>query len=915
MKTWNLRQKEKPKYSSTRTSEKKKIRIIRKSLKRLDKDLNQIEEYYIYMHYNFKIYEVNILYSILLNVDFITLFLGVKSEPVKLIVNARNNQIKAQHELWDPHPFDQHDASFFYIEGHILSVSESGPSDLIEPCHEFKALKQTEIPRFVHKVIHFGAACMNKRSNGTIHFGILNKPHGEIYGVLDAINERKIYDKELRIGIKKYFENHETAMKCFRPPRFVEVLKKNFTPTGKFVIEVDIVPCHIITKDILFYTFLSKTKTEDAETKNKQFYVRDGSSSRTLLTEDKQKTHQWFVENIKDLSELRKQSEEKHLTNSYKLQELKLYKNIYNILHTENIEYTIFKQILQNILIQMGVKFEPPKLIVNARNNKIKAEEILCDPHPFGLHAALVPYVEGHILSVGKADPSDLTEPCHEFRAFTNTTNMELNVKTKLFVDEVIPFLAACLNSHTNGTIHFGIEEKGRIYGVTVHSNEREEYEEKLLWAIEKWFGDEHQHIVILCVRPPRFVEVVPSGKFVIEVDVVPHHVICKDKLFYTGLSKKKKIIIISQQQHFFVRDGSTTRDLLASNTSDENNIEYQRYVDNIKVLTENRKQSEDKHLSYIQAFKTNTSLIVNNLEKQNIFKLIFKCFQLYFTVTQPTHNWGHSVEQEITYITGNKNNPKAHLTIEHLSNASSKLLQLTSSNFGCEDHADQIMGMIRVFSSLLYPIPISLLKTFYRSCKKEFLHVMNCSLQTDIFPAAVKAEVVRLLLKGNFDLNYFNDYRSVSNLPFLSKIFRNIFLNQLNDFFDKNLFGFRMNYSTETAMSTLLNHFGVKYDSQKETLLVLLDLSGAFDTVNHTILLTLAMNVLFNCILDIKSNFLQLNQKPEIEVLVIGPEAQRQKLQARSPQVKNLGIIFDSYIQNTTKHHLKNMPSVTWRH
>ena len=88
-------------------------------------------------------------------------------------------------------------------------------------------------------------------------------------------------------------------------------------------------------------------------------------------------------------------------------------------------------------------------------------------------------------------------------------------------------------------------------------------------------------------------------------------------------------------------------------------------------------------------------------------------------------------------------------------------------------------------------------------------------------------------------------------------------------------------------------------------------------------------LDTLFNCILDIKSwmaaNFLQLNQD-KTEVLVIGPEGQREKLLTNlqdlkpSKTVKNLGVIFDSelsfipHIKNIKKigfYHLKNIARV----
>ncbi|KAJ0005966.1 hypothetical protein NQD34_015860 [Periophthalmus magnuspinnatus] len=294
-------------------------------------------------------------------------------------------------------------------------------------------------------------------------------------------------------------------------------------------------------------------------------------------------------------------------------------------------------------------------------------------------------------------------------------------------------------------------------------------------------------------------------------------------------------------------------------------------------------------------------------------------------------------------------------------------------------ERLDEVFSSVRLTTCLFDPIPTRFFKSLYESFRDELLNMMNYSLQRGVFPTAFKAAVVRpLLKKSNLDFNDFNNYRPVSNLPFLSKILEKLVFTQLNYFLNtQNILeecqsGFRVNHSTETALTKILNDFRLNYDSKQATVLVLLDLSAAFDTVDHTILLnrlkhlvglsgtvhkwftsyltdrtfkvsldtcssqvhkitcgmpqgsilgpilfnlymlplgdvirrhgisfhsyaddtqlynsmspddTSPMDALFNCILDITSwmaeNVLQLNQD-KTEVLIIGPEAQREKL------------------------------------
>uniref|UniRef100_A0A3B3HCT2 Reverse transcriptase domain-containing protein n=1 Tax=Oryzias latipes TaxID=8090 RepID=A0A3B3HCT2_ORYLA len=156
-----------------------------------------------------------------------------------------------------------------------------------------------------------------------------------------------------------------------------------------------------------------------------------------------------------------------------------------------------------------------------------------------------------------------------------------------------------------------------------------------------------------------------------------------------------------------------------------------------------------------------------------------------------------------------------------------------------------QVFSQLKPTTCLLDPIPTSLLKTFYDFFESELLNIVNYSLQTGVFPAAFKTAVVRpLLKKSHLDPYNYNNYRPVSNLPFLSKMIEKTVLIQFNEFlnrnniFEKYQSGFRTNYSTETAHVKIVNDIRCNLDCQKLSVLGLLDLSAAFDTVDHSILL-----------------------------------------------------------------------------
>ena len=112
-------------------------------------------------------------------------------------------------------------------------------------------------------------------------------------------------------------------------------------------------------------------------------------------------------------------------------------------------------------------------------------------------------------------------------------------------------------------------------------------------------------------------------------------------------------------------------------------------------------------------------------------------------------------------------------------------------------------------------------------------------------FPVAWKeALVLPLLKKPGLDI-LFKNFRPVSNLPFVSKLTESAVYNQthshicMNNLYPANQSSYRKNYSTETALLRVKNDILLNMNKQNVTLLVLLDLCAAFDTVDHNVLLS----------------------------------------------------------------------------
>ena len=119
--------------------------------------------------------------------------------------------------------------------------------------------------------------------------------------------------------------------------------------------------------------------------------------------------------------------------------------------------------------------------------------------------------------------------------------------------------------------------------------------------------------------------------------------------------------------------------------------------------------------------------------------------------------------------------------------------------------------------------------------------HLANLSFCEGVFPDRFKkAQVTPLIKKAGLDPEVPANYRPISNLVTISKVLERLFLSRLKDHisqcsnFTQFQSAYRQYHSTDTAMLKILNDVYTTADGQRSTCLVALDLSAAFDTLDH---------------------------------------------------------------------------------
>lgn len=229
-------------------------------------------------------------------------------------------------------------------------------------------------------------------------------------------------------------------------------------------------------------------------------------------------------------------------------------------------------------------------------------------PRSFKRNASAIQYTEGFTMLAVENDGA-ASYQCFEYKLVSEElihVDLEkvLN-RTKCFLlNETLRFACGCLNTRKNGTIMFGIGDSvgpescykhGEVVGFEIDKlprDFREDLGSSLNSAIYKCFEPHNYRNAAKCISAPHFVPIISKkkteNKFVVEIDIEPAQIVCKNEIFRINRSSiasgGKKI---EKSFTIFAREGPGTRKIM----KDDEKIFIEKMPDIIQQRTDDEKQ------------------------------------------------------------------------------------------------------------------------------------------------------------------------------------------------------------------------------------------------------------------------------------------------------------------------------------
>ena len=229
----------------------------------------------------------------------------------------------------------------------------------------------------------------------------------------------------------------------------------------------------------------------------------------------------------------------------------------------------------------------------------------------------------------------------------------------------------------------------------------------------------------------------------------------------------------------------------------------------------------------------------------------------------------------------------------------------------------DEVLKLVKKSpnkSCVLDPLPTWLVKDHISVLLPTLSRIINMSLLSGTFPNILKKAVITpIIKKPSLNKDELKNYRPVANMHFTSKLLEKCVASQVSDYISANNLGepmqsaYRAHHSTETALAKVHNDIQLAIDNQKIVLLLMLDLSAAFDTVDHGIFTHRLANE-FGIIGTANKWFQTYLENRTMQVLVKGQLSDSIKMSFGLPQGSVIGpmgfVFYTSAVGDILRRH-----------
>ena len=261
-----------------------------------------------------------------------------------------------------------------------------------------------------------------------------------------------------------------------------------------------------------------------------------------------------------------------------------------------------------------------------------------------------------------------------------------------------------------------------------------------------------------------------------------------------------------------------------------------------------------EKYKNLLLATKTETlsnKVLACKQDTKKLYKLVHHLTSMKADNHLPKHENEENLANEFAdYFIGKIEKMRQELnTNSRYTPSNDNILILSRFTEVTQDEVQKFIMNLATKNCELDCIPTATLKQVLPALLPSITAIMSTSLKLGVFVHKWKVAVICPLLKKTGLELIPKNYRPVSNLPFLSSMLEQCVLARFNKHCDSYSLlpnyqsAYRPNHSCETSLLKIINDMLWAMERKNVTAMVVMDLSAAFDTVDHDILLSILEN------------------------------------------------------------------------